>query len=211
MMGGSVKKGGFWSDDRVRLLFLLGSCAAVTGAGWWGYQAYKHSVNERTQALLAAQQLELGRLTGSADLQALADRLANLAYEQRRSDLAPFLSTLRSEALLRAGDAPKALQVLREALQAMSSDNPLRPLYAVKEAVLLLNGDTAAEAEGVALLKKLGDDRVNPQRALALYYLWHHLWIGGKGEEAAQVLTKLKSLRSGLPWGEIAQAQIDVM
>ena len=116
----------------------------------------------------------------------------------------------QAETLLKSGDREAGIATVHSAVQAMGKDYPVRGLYAIKEAVLHLDSsDVAVAAKGEAELKALANDPANGYQGLALYYLWHRLWIAGDVAGAEAALKQLQTVRSGLSWASLAQSQIE--
>jgi hypothetical protein len=116
--------------------------------------------------------------------------------------------------MLKSGDINGALGVMDDVVVAMPSTDPVRPLFALKRALIRLDSsDTALQEQGLHELTALAQDAANICSDAAQFYLGQYYWSIDQLDKAQTVWQQLVAQRRvepgmSSPWAELASAKL---
>ncbi len=197
---------------------LMGILAVLVVVGLWLLRSSVVSYRERNaQKALSASLAESfnAQYRGDhVDWNLIARNDMQAAEDNSSSSLKPYFLALQADALSKAGDAAKALEVMDTMLNSMSSRDPLMPLYALKRALMQLDAqEQTTQERGLAVLEQLARDTSNEYQDAAQFYLGHYYWTHDKTDKAQQVWQALvaeRRVETGMrsPWADLASSKL---
>lgn len=203
----------YLKSKRVRQVLIVGLIISV---GTGGYYINRYFANRRQQnAILAfneAMQTYITALIADFDWVKKGDKAPwdevelayHTAYEQNSSaKFAPFFLIYEAQALAAGQKYAEAAKLVGDALALLSTSSPFYHLYAIMQAVLLIDAGNDA---GVLQLKNLANDTQNSYSDMAQYYLAQYYLSQDQAGIAADLFKKLATQKSS--WGDLAQDYI---
>lgn len=209
-MYGMTTKQGLQRLTVLGVLILL--LAAVVGVYHW----YSVRQTEYAQADLALclEELEKARHSDDAHDWQEVEQSCQAGFQRHAaSAMAPYFLACQAEALLEQGHHDAALKKMQEALVKFSSKSPLYHVYALKEALMMIDAAQAEiRQEGVKKLQELAQDAKNPQQDMALLYLGHYYSAEKDTDNAVKTWTKLvQEHGANSLWALKAQGYLDTV
>jgi tetratricopeptide (TPR) repeat protein len=135
------------------------------------------------------------------------EKLWKAAYQQHGSTLyGPYFLAFQAEAAMRQGKTEQALNLMDSAISGMSAKSPLYYVYAIKKALMGLDSNQAElQQKALTELTALAEDKHNPQKDEARYYLGYTAWSRHQAEEARQIWAPLLKQDASV-WSRKVQA-----
>jgi len=191
----------FFNNKNVRLA--IGSIAllVVFVLAFFAHKWYRVSVEQRAQKAFSdsmevykqAMGLELSQESDNKNQSNIWEEVEiafKTAYLQNKSSsLAPFLLIYQSESLIRQGKKEEGYKILSEAVNHISKSSPYYYFYKIKES--LMKFDMNESEKALQELNKLGNDKSNPFRDLANYYLGEYYWSDNNFDKSKEYFQKL--------------------
>lgn len=194
--------------------------AAVTifggGIAFATYQYFESVKREETSQIALAETLqEFQRAQQMPELWSDVEIAAKTAYRQyKNAQLAPQFLSLQVAALIASDKLQEAIDLMQQAVIAMSTKSPVYYLNAIKLARMKIDSpDTAIKQQGITELQTLAQDKKNLQRDQALYYLGMHYKNSNELDNTHKVWQELIDNfvddKISSPWAQLVQKEIE--
>ena len=138
-------------------------------------------------------------------------------YEQNKgAGIAPMFLAYQSQALLNLEKQVEAINVLREAIKAMSN-SALKTYYKVKLALMQIDSENKDMVnEGISLLKEISLDQKSSAHDMVLYRLGEYYWNTKNFDEAKNYWNQLilkygKNAEKPSVWVELARPKLKLV
>lgn len=197
----------------LRELLLALLALVVLGGGFLMYRSGVQKKEQKAQLALAGCLQEFMRLDAqpekTIDDWLRVQTMCTLGYEDHTgTSLAPYFLLFKADAFMQQGDKQQAYSTMEQALNEMSSGDPLLTLYKIKFALMQLDADDIAlVAQGVQDLKDLASDSNNANNDMAQYYIGAYYWAQNDTAQAREWFQKAVAGKAAnaSPW--VAQAE----
>jgi predicted negative regulator of RcsB-dependent stress response len=106
-----------------------------------------------------------------------SDLAFKTAYDHNKhAKISPFYLVYQAQSLAREGDVERAVEHLDRAISDFSRDVHFLNLFKITKNLILFNGSLEQKQNALDQMKALSDDKDNPLRDMALYYLGEYYY-----------------------------------
>lgn len=99
--------------------------------------------------------------------------------------LSPYYTMFRAQAMVAKGQLKEGLALMSDVIKAVGNNPSYKYLYETTKALIQLDS-TATQSEGLNSLVKLSEEKANPIRDMAYYYLGEYYTSTNEKEKAQQ-------------------------
>lgn len=149
-------------------------------AGYFGYKQYIFKKEAVAQQSLAYVMTLFEDYSKSAQISQdlnIINEIKKAQEEHKNSSLASYFSILLSKVYAQEEKTSESLQALEDGIELAKdslTENMLKTNYAL---LMLDSNDSELQKNGLATLKELIEDKENPIRDIAQFYLGKYFWI----------------------------------